>query len=178
MSPEERLMLKAAAFAVGRSARLKPVVGYTWDDARADAMFGAWQVAKLEHSDENHLVNLMAGSGYRRILDGRTAQYRANRFTGAAGHDRIDDEDEIDQWPEQIDWRQPFSDLFSARLAAHVDRLPEPLPTIANMLFEGAQHLEIAKELGVSISRVTQRVDQLRHALRHHNPAYAYSSTA
>jgi RNA polymerase sigma factor (sigma-70 family) len=153
--------MQAAGFAVGKASRLKPIWGYTWEDMRSDAMLGAWSARDMPYTDERHHLNLMALCGYRRILDARTVQYRANEpFEHEAG-------DSARHWDPACN-REPRGDYSALELATHIERLPEPYPTVARLLFEGLSLAEIGEQLGVSESRVSQRRSQLQRLLKRH----------
>lgn len=65
-------------------------------------------------------------------------------------------EDEVDAvpWPQALEQPERREEL--RRVAAAVELLPPPRPLVALRLAEGASCKEIAKELGVSESRVSQ----------------------
>jgi RNA polymerase sigma factor (sigma-70 family) len=152
--------MKAAGFAIGRAAKLKPVWGYSWDDMHADAMLGAWGACDAAHNVERHYLNLMALCGYRRIIDARRVQYRINAiFTG---------EGFVYEQNDSISDRSPHGDFSALELVQHIERLPEPYPTLARLLVEGLSLAEIGEQLGVSESRVSQRRSELQRLLKRH----------
>lgn len=138
----------AARDALRRAGRLRPVAGYTRDEALQDARIGAWHALDAELSPGFDRAALMALAGYRNILDAR-----GSRWKRSAGGDR---ENEL---IEAVDHGTP--PLAPSLIAVEqtlraIERLRAPLPEIARLLIEGYEAGEIAAHLGVSPTRIAQ----------------------
>lgn len=145
---DQRRIERGAAAAARLARRWRPVIGYTHDDALQDARIAVWRVLQRDAAAGDDLLRL---AGYRRILDARTARWREIR--GGARIDELDDA--VETGMQAAPDAGPA--LVAARQAcARIARLREPLPTVAAMLLEGYECVEIARRYGVSAARVSQ----------------------
>lgn len=170
----DALIEHAAARAVQRAARLRPIVGYTRDDALQDARIGAWGALAAggragagadadagagEDAGEggDRRLGLAALAAYRQIIDGRRHRYRTS-----AGGAR---EDELDSAPEAAMPAAAPALVAVAQALAAIERLRDPLPRVAAWLIEGEHVVEIARRIGVTPSRVSQMRGELRRVV-------------
>ena len=170
MPIDEKVMLRAATVAFKRSRRLLPIVGYTDDEAMQDARIGAWKASDREYQDAVHAFRGMVLAGYRSILDGRSRRYSAS--DGGNREVPLEDEDSGYHVQELGYGSQGFSGLDVSNICQEyvsvrevlqkIETLKPPLPKIARMLMEGHSTEDIAKDLGVVPSRVSQHSRVLR----------------
>lgn len=152
---DEVTIERAAGIAMRRSLRLRPIVGYTPDDALQDARIGVWRALDVQRdADDDEYLSLLVLAGYRDILDGRS-----QRYSVSAGGAR---EGNLADVPEPTYPCTAPELLAVAGALAAIERLREPLPRVAAMLIEGDDPCEIAGAFGVSASRVSQWRGELR----------------
>lgn len=145
------LIERAARKAFAHALRLRPIVGYTHDEALQDARIGAWRA--LQAGQDGAMVL----AGYRQILDGRSARW-ARSAGGAREHDLAD-------VPEPAQADDAYARALACEIAAAVASLRPPLPLVAELLAEGWSHREIAARIGVTESRVSQQRSDLQRIL-------------
>lgn len=142
---------EAARAALRRAMRLRPIVGYTRDEALQDARIGAW---KAQRQGAEHAMVL---AGYRQILDGRSARW-SQSHGGAREHD-------LAGAPEPAQADDAYARALACEIAAAIACLRHPLPVVAALLAEGWSHREIAAQIGVTESRVSQQCSDLKRIL-------------
>lgn len=145
-SSQAGMIERAARVAAGRAGRLRPIIGYTRDDALQDARIGAWK-ALCSGADENTL----ALAGYRDILDARHARWSTSRGG--------DFEQPLPEPGDPEEPRHPcsgFGLVAASQMLRAIEKLAPPRPRVAAMLIEGYTTHEVAAEHGVSDSRVSQ----------------------
>lgn len=134
-----------------RALQLRPIVGYTHDEALQDARIGAWEALRdgAEHA--------MVVAGYRQILGGREARWSRSQG-GAREHDLADA-------PEPAQSDDAYARAQACEIVAAIACQREPLPVVATLLAEGWSQREIAAHLAVSEASVSLYRRQLRRVL-------------
>lgn len=159
---------QAARMALRYSARLRPVAGYTRDEAMQDARIGAWGAlvgarqarseAGSEAGSEADPVKLLALAGYRNILDGRSARWR--RSAGGARELELGEVHGDEVHGDEVhggaapDCGAALVAIAQALRA--IERLRAPLPEIARLLIEGHEPAAIAAQAGISASMASR----------------------
>lgn len=158
---QDAMIEQAARMALRYAARLRPVAGYTRDEALQDARIGAWGAlgAACETDADGHAdpLRLLALAGYRNILDGRSTRWR--RSAGGAREFELGEEHD----GEAPDGAAGL--LAVGQVLRAIERLRPPLPEIARLLIEGYEAAEIGARLGVSAARIGQHRRRLQRTV-------------
>lgn len=154
----DAMIERAARASARRAGRLRPVTGYTRDEALQDARIGAWRALRTGVHDEG----MLALAGYRDILDARHARWSASR--GGDREQPLPQEDDaaLDEHTQSC---TGAGLVAVAQMLRVIGRLATPRPRVAAMLIQGYTHREIAELHGVSESRVSQWRSDLWRAI-------------
>jgi RNA polymerase sigma factor (sigma-70 family) len=157
LMPHER---DAVEFAVRATWRFGG--GDTVDDRRQDAAEAVLRAQVDASRDETERAGYLAIRARGGVIDALRAARRAAWMRVRGGDEAVperytaNDDAQEDPVDHLVGDDDPEARVVVLQAAEAIDRMPAPRPLVARRIIEGAQTQEIAAELGLSPSRISQ----------------------